>query len=334
MDLTTSFMGLELDCPLVVGASPMSDDVDACVELEAQGAGAVVMRSLFEEQITRSELSAHAHMVAYDDVHPEAASYFPEPAEFILAPDTYLGQLEQLKAALSIPVIASLNGVTPKGWVHYAKAMESAGADALELNVYHVATDPDEDPREVEQRYVDLQTAVQLEVAIPVATKLSPFFSAPVHMAKRLDLAGADGIVLFNRFYQPDIDVVALEATPKVVLSTSNELLLRLRWLAAIFGHVKCSLAVTGGVHTGIDAVKAIMAGANTVQLASALLRHGPPHLARVRRELETFMTDNGYSSVAQMCGCMSLLRCPDPAAFSRANYMKALQSWHLPHVV
>lgn len=334
MNLKTAYMGLELDCPIVVGASPFADDVHACVELEAHGAGAIVMHSLFEEQITRGELALHHHIDAYDDAHPEASSYFPEPAAFVLGPDTYLGQLSRLKDALSIPVIASLNGVTPHGWVRYAKLMEEAGADAIELNVYHVATDPDEDPREVEQRYVDVQTAVQLEVRVPVATKLSPFFSAPIHMAKRLDDAGADALVLFNRFYQPDIDVFELDVAPQVMLSDSSALLLRLRWLAATFGHVGCSLAATGGVHSGLDAVKAIMAGASVVQMTSALLRHGPSYLSKVKGELSQFMEANGYETVEQMCGCMSLLRCPDPNAFSRANYMRVLQSWDMPRHV
>ncbi len=331
MNLSTSYMGLELDSPLVVGASPLVDDIDVCIELEAHGAGAIVMHSLFEEQIACDELSVHHHLSAYDDAHPEALSYFGEPARFVLGPDTYLEQLRLLKRTLSIPVIASLNGVTPAGWVRYAGLLQEAGADAIELNIYHVATDPDEDPRAVEQRYVDVQTAVQLEVEIPVATKLSPFFSAPVHMARRLDVAGADALVLFNRFYQPDIDVDNMTVAPRVVLSDSHALLLRLRWLAATFGHVRCSLAVTGGVHTGLDAVKAIMTGASAVQLTSALLRHGPAHLSKVRNELTAWMQENDYTSVDQLRGSMSLLRCPDPAAFSRANYMKVLQSWGLP---
>jgi dihydroorotate dehydrogenase (fumarate) len=334
MNLTTNYMGLELDSPLVVGASPFADDINACVELEAHGAGALVMHSLFEEQITRGELSVHHHMSAYDDAHPEAMSYFPEPEAFVLGPDAYLEQLRLLKSKLSIPVIASLNGTTPGGWVHYAKLMEEAGADAIELNVYHVATDPNEDPRAVEQRYVDVQTAIQVEVHIPVATKLSPFFSAPVHMAKRLDEAGADALVLFNRFYQPDIDIERFKVAPVVSLSDSQALLLRLRWLAATFGQVRCSLAVTGGVHTGEDAVKAIMAGASAVQMTSALLRHGPAHLSKVRGELTTWMEEHEYVSVQQLLGSMSLERCPDPTAFSRANYMKVLQSWRMPRPV
>lgn len=334
MDLTTEYMGLTLACPLVVGASPLADDIDACVQLEAHGAGALVMHSLFEEQITRGELSVHHHISAYNDAHPEAMSYFPEPEAFVLGPDAYLEQVRKLKEALTIPVIASLNGVTPGGWTHYAKLMEQAGADGLELNVYYLATDPGEEPRAVEQRYVDVQTAVRAEVTIPVATKLSPFFSAPVHMAKRLDAAGADALVLFNRLYQPDIDIEHLKVSPTVALSDSKALLLRLRWLAATYGKVGCSLAATGGVHNGVDAVKAIMAGASAVQMTSALLRDGPPRLAVVKGELSRWLEDHEYTSVRQLRGSMSLEHCPDPTAFSRANYMKVLQSWAMPRPV
>jgi dihydroorotate dehydrogenase (fumarate) len=334
MDLSTTYMGMTLTSPVIAGASPLGGDVDACVQLEAHGAGAVVMHSLFEEQITRGQLAMHHHLNAYDDSHAEAASYFPEPEQFLLGPDAYLEQLRALKRALSIPVIASLNGVTPGGWVHYAKLMEAAGADGIELNIYHLAMDPSEDPRAVEERYVQVQTAVQLEVRIPVATKLSPFFSAPLHMAQRLDQAGADALVLFNRFYQPDIDIDALDVIPRVELSSSWELLLRLRWLAAAFGRVRCSLAATGGVHTGRDVIKALMAGASVAQLTSALLKYGPTHIATVIGELKTWMTEHDYSSVAQLQGSMSLLRCPDPSAFERANYMKVLQSWQMPRPV
>jgi dihydroorotate dehydrogenase (fumarate) len=328
MDLSTRYMGLELKNPFVVGASPMADDTDICRALEDNGAAALVMHSLFEEQITREEMSLHLHTSAYEHAHPEASSYFPEPESFILGPDAYLGQLETLKKALSIPVIASLNGVTMGGWTRYAKLMEQAGADGIELNVYHVASDPDEEPRAVEQRYLDVLTAVRMEVKIPVAMKLSPFFSAPIHMARQLDEAGATALVLFNRFYQPDIDIDSLEVLPVVKLSDSQALLLRLRWLAAMFGNVRCPLAATGGVHTGRDAVKAIMAGANVVQMTSALLRNGPRYLSTVRIALETWMQENEYVSIKQMVGSMSLKRSPDPAAFERANYMKVLQSW------
>lgn len=330
MILSTTYMGLKLDSPLVAGASPLADDLDACRRLEDAGAAALVMHSLFEEQIAQDERALHHHMTAYEHAHPEAMGYFPEPESFALGPDKYLEQIRALREALDIPVIASLNGVTLGGWTHYAKLMAEAGANALELNVYYVASDPDESPRQVEQRYLDVLTAVKAEVDIPVAMKLSPFFSAPIYTAKQLAEAGADALVYFNRFYQPDIDIDALEVLPVVKLSDSSALLLRLRWLAASFGHVACSLAVTGGVHSGRDAIKAIMAGANVAQMTSALLQHGPDHLRRVRHEMVAWMRDNEYASVEQMLGSMSLAKTPDPAAFERANYMKVLQSWEL----
>jgi dihydroorotate dehydrogenase (fumarate) len=328
MDLSTQYMGLRLRNPFVVGASPMAGDLDICRKLEDSGAAALVMHSLFEEQIVREEMSLHLHTSAYDHAHPEATNYFPEPESFVLGPDAYLEQLERLKQALSIPIIASLNGVTMGGWIRYAKLMEQAGADGIELNVYHVATDPEEDPRAVEQRYLDVLTGVLAEVKVPVAMKLSPFFSAPVHMARQLDDAGAKSLVLFNRFYQPDIDIDSLEVLPMVKLSDSQALLLRLRWLAATFGNVRCALAVSGGVHTGRDAIKALMAGASAVQMTSALLRNGAQYLGTVHAALEAWMQENEYVSIAQMIGSMSLKRCPDPVAFERANYMKVLQSW------
>ena len=328
MNLTTKYMGLDLDSPLVAGASPLGDDVDACKKLEDNGAAAIVMHSLFEEQITREEEALHHHTTSVQDAHAEASSYFPEPEAFALGPEAYLEQIRKLKETLSIPVIASLNGVTLGGWVRYAKLMKEAGADGLELNVYHVASDPKEGPREVEQRYVDVLKAVKEKVRMPVAMKLSPFFSAPLHMAKLLDDSGADALVLFNRFYQPDIDIDALEVTPALQLSSSADLRLRLRWLAATFGRVSCSLAATGGVHTGEDAIKAVMAGADAVQMTSAVLMHGAAAIAKVKDQMSTWMTEHEYESAQQMRGSMSLERSPDPAAFERANYMKVLQSW------
>lgn len=330
MILDTNYMGLKLESPLVAGASPLSDDLDACRRLEDAGAAALVMHSLFEEQITLEQRSIDHHLSAYENAHPEAMGYFPEPESFALGPDGYLEQIRAIKEALDIPVIASLNGITLGGWTHYAELMAEAGADGLELNVYYVATDPEESPRDVEQRYFDILSAVKSEVQIPIAMKLSPFFSAPLYTAKQLAAAGADALVYFNRFYQPDIDVDSLEVLPVVKLSDSQALLLRLRWLAASFGHVPCSLAATGGVHTGNDAIKAIMAGASVVQMTSALLKHGPEHIRHVHHEMVAWMRDNEYASVAQMLGSMSLSKTPDPAAFERANYMKVLQSWEL----
>jgi dihydroorotate dehydrogenase (fumarate) len=330
LDLSTRYMGLTLRGPLVVGASPLANDLDVCRGLEDAGAAALVMHSLFEEQVVRDELSLHHHTVAYEMAHAEAMSYFPEPSAFVLGPDAYLEQLRRLASALSIPVIGSLNGVSIGGWTRYAKLMQEAGAAGIELNVYYVANDPDEDPRAVEQRYPYVLAAVKSEVSIPVAMKLSPYFSAPVHMARRLEQAGADALVLFNRFYQPDIDIEKLEVTPTVKLSHSDTLLLRLRWVAATFGRVGCSLAVSGGVHSGRDVIKAIMAGANVTQMTSALLRQGPKHLAAVAAEVKAWMLEHDYTSIEQMRGSMSLLRCPEPTAFERANYMKVLQSWRL----
>ncbi len=327
MDLKTTYMGLELDSPIIAGASPLTEDLDNAKALEDQGASALVMHSLFEEQITWEQDSAERAR-EHDLAHAEAGSYFPEPTSFIFGPEAYLEQLRKVKAALSIPVIASLNGVSKSGWAHYAKLMQEAGADAIELNIYHLAMDADEDPRAVEQRYVDVLGAVKSEVSVPVAVKLSPFFSAPAHTAKSLDEAGADALVMFNRFYQPDFDLDKLEVAPVVGLSSSRDLLLRLRWLAATFGRVKCSLAATGGVHTGQDAIKALMAGANAVQMTSAVLRDGPEAIGKVRKELDTWLTEHEYESAAQAIGSLSLQRTAAPAAFERANYMKVLQSW------
>ncbi|MDR7544676.1 MAG: dihydroorotate dehydrogenase-like protein [Armatimonadota bacterium] len=328
MDLTTTYLGLRLASPLMPGASPMVDDLDTVRRLEDAGAAAIVMHSLFEEQIVQEQLATIHHMEAHAESFAEAVSYFPRPAEFTLGPEQYLAQIERIKRTVRIPVIASLNGVTPGGWVAYARQMQGAGADALELNVYYLATDPAEPSAVVEQRTLDIVAAVRRTVTIPVAVKLSPFFSSLAHFAAALVRAGADGLVLFNRFYQPEIDIELLEVIPRLELSTSSELLLRLRWLAVLRDRVAASLAVTGGVHTAADAIKAIMAGADAVQMVSALLRHGPEHLRAVRGDLETWMREHEYESLAQMRGSMSHARCPDPAAFERANYVRVLQGW------
>ena len=330
MDLTTRYMGLDLECPLVVGASPVSESVDAARRAEDAGAAAIVMRSLFEEQLRLEQVSMHHHMDGHAHAHAEATTYFPEPEDMRLGPEEYLNQLVRLKAALDIPVVASLNGVTDGGWIRYARELQRAGADGLELNVYYLAFDPDEPPRSVEQRYIDILSAVKGEVDLPVAVKLSPFFSAPIHTAIRLAKAGADGLVLFNRFYQPDIDIEELEITHTLKLSTPHTLLMRLRWLAAMHGQVSCSLAANGGVHDAESAIKALMAGADAVQLVSALLKHGPQQIGVVRRDMERWLEDHEYESVRQMIGSMSLRRCPNPRALERANYMHILESWHM----
>ncbi len=332
MDLSTRYMGLELAHPLMVGASPLSDHVDLARKAEDAGAAAFVMRSLFEEQLALDQVAMHTHTDGVAHSHPEAASYFPEPPLFGLGPERYLEQVGRLKEALDIPVIASLNGTTQGGWVRYARELEAAGADGLELNVYHLAFQPEENPYGVEERHVRVLESVRAEVRIPVAVKLSPFFSAPIHMFRRLTGAGADGLVLFNRFYQPDIDIDALEVSHTLELSEPEELRLRLQWLAAAHTHVPTTFAVTGGVHSGRDALKALMAGADAVQMTSALLRHGPEYIGTVKQELVTWMEAGGYESVRQMIGSMSLARCPDPRAYSRGNYMRVLGSWHVEH--
>jgi dihydroorotate dehydrogenase (fumarate) len=328
MDLSTTYLGLKLPHPVMAGASPLSHDLDVVRKLEDAGAAAIGMHSLFEEQITRDELGMVHHILVHEDSNAEALSYFPGADEYAFGPDRYLEQIRRTKAAVAVPVIGSLNGTTPEGWLRYARQIQDAGADALELNFYHVATDPSESGTSVERRLLDVVRAVKLQVSIPVAVKLSPFFSSVSHLAVELDAAGADGLVLFNRFYQPDIDPEALEAVPRLQLSTSDELLLRVRWLAILSGRVRASLAATGGVHTGVDALKAVMAGAHGVQMVAALLLHGPAHLASVVRDLTAWLTEHEYASLAQARGSMSLAKCPDPEAFERGNYMRILQAW------
>jgi dihydroorotate dehydrogenase (fumarate) len=296
--------------------------------LEDAGAAAIVMRSLFEEQITR-ETSGLVHQIeVHQDSSAEALSYFPKPDDFVFGTDEYLEQVRKIKAAVGVPVIASLNGITNAGWLSYAEKIQQAGADALELNVYYLATDPKETGYEVEATTVGIVKAVKQAVRIPVAVKLSPFFSSLANLAYQLDGAGADGLVLFNRFYQPDIDIEALEAVPSLHLSDSSELLLRLRWLAVLHGRVKATLAASGGVHTGMDAVKAVMAGASGVQVVSRLLEDGPQQLQTILATMTRWMEEHEYESVAQMRGSMSLQKSPDPGAFERGNYMRVLKSW------
>jgi len=331
MDLTTRYLGLSLAHPFVPGASPLVDDLDMVRRLEDAGAAAIVMHSLFEEQIVQ-ERSGLTHQLRKDaNASSEAMSYFPEPAAYALGPDRYLEQLLRIKQRVAVPVIASLNGTTPEGWLEYARLIERAGADALELNFYHVATDLLEDGRAVERRVIDIVAVLKETIAIPLAVKLSPFYSSLPHLAAELDRLGADGLVLFNRFYQPDIDIETLDTRPDLHLSDSSELLLRLRWIAILWSHVNASLAITGGVHDASDAAKAIMAGADCVQMVSALLRHGPGQLTAVRQAFERWGDEHEYASVQQMRGSMSLARCPNPEAFERGNYVRILQSWQRP---
>jgi dihydroorotate dehydrogenase (fumarate) len=328
MNLATTYLGLKLAHPLMAGASPMVDDMGMVKRLEDAGASAIVMHSLFEEQITREEQGTIMDMELHANSNAEAISYFPKPDEFRLGPETYLEQLHRIKEAVSVPVIASLNGTTSAGWLHYGKLMQEAGADALELNVYYIATDPKETSSVVEKRTLDIVRAVKSEVAIPVSVKLSPFFSSLAHFALELEAAGADGLVLFNRFFQPDINLEELTAEPSLQLSGPADLLLRLRWLAVLHGQVKGSLAVTGGVHDGMGALKAVMAGADAVQMVSALLIHGPERLAQTRASLTEWLEEHEYESLDQARGSMSLLKCPNPQAFTRANYMRILNGW------
>ncbi len=328
MDLSTTYLGLKLPHPIMPGASPMVDKIDLVKRMEDAGAAAIVMHSLFEEQLMREELATYHHIDVHADSFAEAMTYLPRPDEFNLGPDQYLEQLVRIKQSVELPVIASLNGFTSGGWIRYAKLMQDAGANALELNVYYLATNPTETGEEVEQRTIDILKAVKQAVSIPVAIKLSPFFSSMSNMARRLDDAGADGLVLFNRFYQPDIDVESLEVEPTLRLSDSSELNLRLRWLAVVSGHVRASLAVSGGVHTHIDAVKAVMTGAHAVQVVSGILQQGPDVIRRIREGLTQWLEEHEYDSLEQMRGSMNLLRCPDASMFERANYIRILQGY------
>jgi dihydroorotate dehydrogenase (fumarate) len=327
-DLRTSYLGLELRSPLVASASPLTGELDGLRRLQDAGAAAAVLPSLFEEQLTHDQLELDRLLETTSEHVGEAQSYFPELQDYNTGPWSYLQRIEQAKRAVVIPVIASLNGVTPGGWVRHASRMQDAGADALELNLYSVATDPRVGAAELEARYLELVAAVRAAVAVPLAVKLSPFFTALANMAVRIVEAGADGLVLFNRFYQPDLDLDTLDVVPRLVLSSSEELRLPLRWIAILRGQVGGSLAATTGVHTGLDAAKVLLAGADVAMMTSALLRHGPGHVRTVERELLTILAERDYDSVRQLRGSMSRSAMPDPAGFERANYMRTLMSW------
>lgn len=328
MDLSTDYLGLRLPHPLVAGASPLADDIDGVKRLEDAGAAAIVLRSLFEEQITREQMSEFDHIDIHAESFAEAASYFPSPDAFALGPFEYLNHLRRAKEAVRVPIIASLNGATPGGWTDYARLMEEAGADALELNLYRMATDPETTSADIERQAIATVRAVKNAVTIPVAVKLSPFYAAFANLARELDQAGADGLVLFNRFYQPDIDAEELTTSRTLHLSDSSELRLRLHWIAILSGRVRASLAVTGGVHTALDVVKATMAGAHITQTVSALLIHGPGHLRTLVQDLEAWLTKHEWDSLGGMRGNMNLSKVPDPDAYERANYMMMLRSW------
>jgi dihydroorotate dehydrogenase (fumarate) len=328
MELKTTYLGMDLPNPFVVGASPLADDLDDAKRLEDAGAAAIVMRSLFEEQIVREQLSAFLHTEMHGESFAEALSYFPSPSRFVFGPEEYLEHLRRLKEALDVPVIASLNGTSPGGWLDYPPLMEKMGADAIEVNLYPLALDPQVSGTQLEDAALTAVGEVLRSVRIPVAVKLSPFYSSFAHFASRIDALGARGLVIFNRFYQPDIDVENLQVRDTLQLSSASELPLRLRWVAALAGKVRGSLAVTGGVHGALDVVKCVMAGADAVQVVSALLRGGPGWLKGLRAELEHWMEQHEWDSLNQMRGNMSLVRCPDPAVYERANYMLILQGW------
>ena len=328
VDLGTHYLGLDLKHPIVASASPLTGSIDSLLRLQDAGVAAVVLPSLFEEQIEHEEMAAHNLMLYGAELSPEAHGFFPEMADFPTGPDRYLKLIADAKRSLQVPVIASLNGHTPGGWTQIARQLQDAGADAIELNVYFLAASVDDTSAAVEQRYVDLVASVTQQVSIPVAVKVAPYFSAMANMAARLQHAGAAGLVLFNRFLQPDIALDELEVAPHLVLSTSDELRLALRWIAILRGRVEASLAATGGAHTPEDVLKLLLAGADCVMLASSLLMRGPNHVGALVKGIEAWMSEREYTSVAQMKGSLSQQACPDPDAFERSNYMKALKSY------
>jgi len=331
-DLSTTYLGLQVRTPLVASASPLSQELDRIGRLEDAGASAVVLYSLFEEQLRQENLELDYHLSAGTESFAESLTYFPQPGEFHTGPEGYLNHIRKVKDAVDIPVIASLNGSTLGGWTSYARQMEEAGADAIELNIYFVPADFDLSAAEVEQVYLDIVRAVKITVQIPVAVKLNPFFSNLANMAKRLEAGGADGLVLFNRFYQPDIDIEELEVKPSVLLSTSQALRLPLTWIGILYGRIKASLAATSGVHRAEDVVKMLLVGADVTMLCSALLRNGLNHLRHVEGGLREWMENHEYESVRQMQGSMSQIRCPDPGAFERAQYMPAVKGLTFVH--
>ena len=326
IDLRTNYLGLRLRTPLVASASPLSQELDGIRRLEDAGASAVVLYSLFEEQLRQESFELDHHMTEGTDSFAEAASFFPQPGQFRLGPEGYLKHIERAKKAVSIPIIASLNGSTVGGWIEYAKLIQQAGADALECNIYSIPADPDVPSSEIEQQYLEILRAVKSVVTIPVAVKLSPFFSNMANMAKRLDQAGANGLVLFNRFYQPDINLDELEIQPNVLLSTPQALRLPLTWIGILYGRIQANLAATSGVHGPEDVIKLLMVGADVTMLCSTLLRNGISHLRSIEQGLLEWMDKHEYESVQQMKGSMSQLRCPNPSAFERAQYMKAVK--------
>ena len=333
IDLNTTYLGLKLATPLVASASPLSRDVDGIRRLEDAGASAVVLYSLFEEQLRQEEMDLDYHLNAGTESFAESITYFPQASEFHTGPEGYLKHIRKAKASVTIPIIASLNGATLGGWTKFAGEIESAGADAIECNIYSIPTDASLTAADIEKNYLEIVEAVRETVRIPVAVKLSPFFSNLANMAQRLDRAGADALVLFNRFYQPDINLEELEIQPNVLLSTPQSLRLPLTWIGILFGKLKSNLAATGGVHSAEDVVKLLMVGADVTMLCSSLMRHGVNHLRHLERELREWMEEHEYDSVKQMQGSMSQQRCPDPGAFERAQYMRAVKGMQHIHM-
>jgi dihydroorotate dehydrogenase (fumarate) len=334
-DLTTSYLGMQLNNPVVASASPLSEDLGNVRKMEDAGAAAVVFHSLFEEQINLESHELDRFLGAGTESFPESLTYLPELNWYNRGPDGYLEHLYRVKRAVQIPVIASLNGASSGGWTKYARKMEQAGADALELNIYFVAGNPEMTSIEVERTYCELVREVTSSVTIPVAVKLSPYFTSMANMAGRLDRSGAKALVLFNRFYQPDFDLEKLEVVPRLTLSSPYELLLRLHWIAILFDHVEADLAVTGGVHSAEDVLKAMMAGARVAMMTSALLKHGIEHIEHVLGDLGRWLEEHEYESIRQMQGSMSMSSVANPSAFERANYMRVLSdyAWRMPGV-
>jgi dihydroorotate dehydrogenase (fumarate) len=330
IDLRTSYMGLDLKNPIVASASPLCDSVDNIRLLEDHGIAAVVLPSLFEEQLILESESVDADLSRGADAFPESSSFLPDLMDYNLGPDGYLELIRKAKESVSVPVIGSLNGVSPRGWVRYARDMEQAGADAIELNIYSLVTDPSRTASQVEKDYCDLVRKMREALTIPIAVKISHFFSAVANFASHLDTSGTNALVLFNRFYQPDLDIEQLEVVPSLTLSRPSELLLRLHWVAIIHGHISADMAITGGVHSAQDVLKSMMAGARVAMMTSALLENGVEYLDTVRAGMIRWMEEHEYESINQMCGSMSQRNVPDPAAYERANYMRVLSSYTL----
>jgi dihydroorotate dehydrogenase (fumarate) len=333
IDLTTNYLGLNLKNPLMVSASPLTEKLENIQQMEEAGAAAIVMHSLFEEQITLESRELDSHLLQGAESYAESLTYFPELNAYNLGPDAYVEHIRKAKAAVRIPIVGSLNGVssaTWTNWINFARKIQEAGADALELNIYFIPTDPTVPGEAVERMYTELIQAVKSSLHIPLAVKLGPYFSSMIHAARRFEGAGADGLVLFNRFYQPDFDLERLAVVPNLNLSTPSELLLRLHWVAILFPHLKSDLAITGGIHGAQDVLKAMMAGARVAMTTSALLRHGISHLAKIRAELVAWMEEHEYKSIREMQGSMSHWAVAEPAAFERANYLRVLSSYAL----